>query len=150
MRNVIIAVGGLIDAGSSSIGVGGNWSNSGTFTPGTSHVSFGDACGVDPAVISGNTTFHDVSFVSGAGKTWQFTANSTQTVQGALDIQGDVTNPLIFRSTSPGHRAFIAFNGTRTTMDLDVQDVEFESPLDVGESVSVPALSPLALRGQRA
>ena len=145
VRNVIIEVGGLIDAGSSNIAVGGNWSNGGTFTPGTSHVSFGDACGVDPAVISGNTTFHDVSFVSGTGKTWQFTANSTQTVQGALDIQGDVTDPLIFRSTSPGHDAFIAFLGTRTTTDLNVQDVEFVNPLDASESVSVPALSPLGL-----
>jgi hypothetical protein len=57
VRDVIIEVGGVIDGGSGSITLSGDWSNSGTFTPGTSTVAFVDApgCAVD-STISGSTT----------------------------------------------------------------------------------------------
>lgn len=140
VRNLVIQAGGLVDAGSSNISVGGNWSNSGTFTAGTSHVSFGDNCGVDPAVISGNTTFHDVSFATAAGKTWQFTANSTQTVQGLIDIAGTGA-PLKFRSTVPGQRAYVARNGPHTTANLDDVDVVFLDPSGPTDIQPVPTLN---------
>ncbi len=110
VRNVIIQSGGTIDAGSSVISVGGNWSNSGTFNAGTSQVAFSDICGVNPAVVSGNTTFYDVSFTSSSGKTWQFASGSTQTIAHFLSIQGTTPNPLQFASTVPGagHFAFMA------------------------------------------
>lgn len=123
VRHLTIQNGGLLDAGSSSISVGGNWSNSGAFTAGTSQVTFSDICGVGPATISGNTTFYDVSFVSSTGKTWQFASGSTQTVQHLLNIQGTAPNPLQFRSTVPGQMAFIALAGGQTIAHVGVTDV---------------------------
>ena len=140
VRNLVIQASGLVNAGASNISVGGNWSNSGTFTAGTSHVSFGDNCGVDPAVISGNTTFHDVNLATGSGKTWQFAANSTQTVQGAIDIAGTGA-PLKFRSTVAGQLAYVARNGPHTTANLDDVDVVFLDAPVVADIQPVPTLN---------
>jgi len=145
VRNLIIQSGGLIDAGASSISVGGNWSNSGTFTAGGGQVNFSDVCGVDPAAVTGNTTFNNVSFTSAGGKTWQFASGSTQTVQGLLNIQGDVSDPLNFRSATPGQQASIVLNGTHTTANLDVVDVNFIDPSIPSDIKPIPTLSPFGM-----
>ncbi len=123
VRNLIIQSGGTIDAGSSVISVGGNWSNSGTFNAGTSQVAFSDICGVNPAVVSGNTTFYDVSFTSSSGKTWQFASGSTQTIAHFLSIQGTTPNPLQFASTVPGAVAYIQLLGGQSIAHVGVTDV---------------------------
>ena len=43
-RNVTIQAGGVLDGGSGIIELGGNWSNAGQFTAGTSSVRFEDLC----------------------------------------------------------------------------------------------------------
>jgi len=123
VRHLIMQSGGTIDAGSSVIGVGGNWSNSGTFIAGTSQVAFGDFCGIDPAVVSGNTTFYDVSFASGTGKTWRFAPGSTQTIQHLLSIQGTAPNPVQFASSVPGMVAYIQLFGAQSIAHVGVTDV---------------------------
>jgi hypothetical protein len=145
VRNLVIQGGGLIDAGASTISVSGNWTNNGTFTAGGGQVNFSDVCGVDPAVISGNTTFNDVSFTSASGRTWQFASGSTQTVQGLLDIQGDVSDPLSFRSTMPGEHASIVLNGTHNTANFDRVDVDFIDSSTPAEAQPIPALSPFGI-----
>jgi hypothetical protein len=145
VRNLIIQNGELIDAGASSISVGGNWSNSGTFTAGGGQVDFSDICGVNPAAVTGNTTFNNVDFTSASGKTWQFASGSTQTVQGSLNIQGDVSDPLNFRSTTPGQQASIVLDGPHTAANLDVVDVAFFDPSMPSDIKPIPMLSPFGM-----
>jgi hypothetical protein len=138
-RNLGIAAGGKLDAGSGSIAVAGNWSNAGTFVAGTSKVTFGDGCGVTTAIISGETTFHDLSFTSATGKTWQFPAGSTQTVEGRLDIASTGGGPLQFHSSVPGTDAFIDVNGPHDIDDVTRTNVEFLLPSQAA-ATPVPAL----------
>ncbi|MBK9606653.1 MAG: hypothetical protein IPO58_09675 [Betaproteobacteria bacterium] len=123
VRNLIIQPGGTIDAGTSVISVGGNWSNNGTFNAGTSQVAFSDICGVNPAVVSGNTAFYDVSFTSSSGKTWQFASGSTQTIAHFLSIQGTTPNPVQFASSVPGVVAYIQLLGGQSIAHVGVTDV---------------------------
>jgi len=123
IRNVAIQPGGILDAGAGSLGVGGNWSNSGTFSAGTSVVAFGDACSTGTATISGSTSFYDVSFVTSTAKTWAFAVGSTQTIVHLLTIQGTAANPLQFISTAPGQVAFINLTGAQNIIHVGVTDV---------------------------
>ena len=123
VRHLIIQSGGTIDAGTSVISVGGNWSNAGTFSAGTSLVAFSDICGVNPAAVSGSTAFYDASFASGSGKTWQFAAGSTQTIQHLLSIQGTTPNPVQFASSVPGTVAYIRLLGAQAIAHVGVTDV---------------------------
>jgi len=141
VRNLIIQGGGLMDAAASVIDVGGNWSNGGTFTASGGQVNFGDDCGVDPSIVSGSNTFHNVSFVTGAGKTWQFAAGSTQTVTDVLTIQGNGAEAVNFRSTVPGEAAFIDANGPVSRTNLSVVNVTFLDQSNPAVSVPVPTLS---------
>jgi hypothetical protein len=162
VRNLVIQGGGVLDAGSSLISVGGDWSNSGTFLAGTSQVNFIDAC-AGAAAISGNTTFNNVSYVSSVGKTWTFAAGSTQTVQQVLNIQGTTANPLQFRSSVPGQVAFIDLIGIQNIAHVGVTDMTatgvWLAPFlsneggggnanrwfGVPDSARIPALSPAGL-----
>jgi len=125
VRHLTIQPGGTIDGGSGIIELGGDWANSGTFTSGTGQVNFRDLCGLTSVVISGSTTFHDLSFVSSIGKNHSFVTGTTQTVAGELEIVGTAPNPLQFRTTSSGVTAFIDLvpGGTQAIQHVGVTDV---------------------------
>ncbi|MFA6423509.1 MAG: Ig-like domain-containing protein [Patescibacteria group bacterium] len=93
-------------AGSSNISVGGNWANSGTFTAGTGAVTFNS---VSTSIISGSTTFYNLTFDSSAGaKTVKTTAATTQTIAagGTLSLSGAATDkPITYQSTTDGGAA---------------------------------------------
>ena len=75
------------DSNPASLSVGGNWSNSGTFTPSTGTVSFK---GTSTSVISGNTTFYDLVLdtTTDGAKIVNFASGSTQTINNSLDLNG--------------------------------------------------------------
>ncbi|MFZ1545993.1 MAG: IPTL-CTERM sorting domain-containing protein [Candidatus Nitrotoga sp.] len=102
-----IGVLGVLEGGSGSISVGGNWDNSGTFIPGTSTVVFADGCSVTPAQLTGNTTFHNLTLISTNGRTFVFPAGSNITVNGTLTLQGAPGLPIQLVSSS-GQAAVIA------------------------------------------
>ena len=125
VRNVTIQSGGAIDGGSGVIQVGGNWTANGSFVAGTGEVDFRDLCGVSAASISGNTTFFRASFVSTTSKNYAFGAGSTQKILSVLEISGATTNPVQFRSATPGQVAFIDLvnSGTQQIQHVGVTDV---------------------------
>jgi hypothetical protein len=124
VRNISILPGGFIE-GSGSIDLGGDWSNSGAFIPGTSSIRFRDICGPSTSTLTGSTAFWNVSFRSGIGKRYRFAVGSTQSVGGTLDIQGMTGQPIVFTSTIPGQIANIdlAPAGTQTIDHVAVTDV---------------------------
>lgn len=121
VRNVLIQGGGVLDAGASTLNVGGGWSNSGSFIAGTSQVNFIDACG-STSLLSGNTTFNGLGFASSVGKTWIFASGSTQTIQ-QLTIQGIAGLPLQLRSSTPGQIAFMNLSGSQSVAHVGVTDL---------------------------
>ena len=121
VRNVVIQNGGVLDAGASTLSVGGGWSNNGSFIAGASQVNFVDGCS-STSLISGNTTFSGLGFASSVGKTWVFASGSTQTVQ-RLTIQGLAGLPLQLRSSTPGQIAYINLTGTQSVAHLGVTDL---------------------------
>jgi len=120
VRNVVIQSGGVLDAGASSLNVGGDWFNNGSFIAGTSQVNFIDACST--SMISGNTAFNGLAFASSVGKTWSFASGSTQTLQ-QLTIQGAAGLPLQLRSSTPGQIAFINLTGSQSVAHVGVTDL---------------------------
>ena len=103
VRHVVIGGGGAILLGSGSITLAGNWSNSGTLNAGTGSVAFvDDAACAGSSLISGNTSFNNLSITSASGKLYQFSAGSVQTVAGALTLSRVAGTPLRIESTTPG------------------------------------------------
>ena len=125
VRHLTIQAGGSIAGGSGLIQLGGNWSNGGTFTAGTSTVRFNDLCGLSSATIGGSTTFANARFVSSTGKNYVFAVGTTQTVGAILEIAGTTPNPIQFRSGTPGQVANINLlpAGTQQIQHVGVTDV---------------------------
>jgi hypothetical protein len=124
VHNVTIQAGtspdGTLDGGSGSITLAGNWSNNGTFIPGTSSVFFVDDSGcATSSTLSGNTTFYNLSLVSSLGKAYTFTSGTTQAILNALTIQG-----IQITSGVPGSPGFInlAPGGTQNISHVGVSD----------------------------
>ena len=127
VRNVSIAAGGSIVAGSGSITLAGDWSNSGSFDAGTGSVNFVDAPACVPANtgsnISGNNTFATLSLISAGGKLYKFAAGSTQNVLQQLTITGTPALAIRVQSSVVGQRAFVNLSGLQTMADLAVADM---------------------------
>jgi hypothetical protein len=125
VRHLTIQPGGVIDGGSGTIQLGGNWSGTGTFTAGTSTVRFDDSCGLTSAAIGGSTTFFSTRFVSTSGKNYVFQVGTTQTVGGLLEIAGTAGQPIQFRSSTPGQVANLNLlpGGTQQIQHVGVTDV---------------------------
>lgn len=121
--DIVIAAGGSIDAGSGTITLDGNWSDLGSFTPGTSSVNFVD--GPASSTISGATTFNAASFVSSTGKSYVFPVGLTQTFNTSLTILGTVSAAIQFRSATAGHVANVnlAASGAQNIQFVGVSNV---------------------------
>lgn len=126
VRSFTIQSGGAVSMGTAgSIALAGNWSNAGTFNPGTGTVLFVDApaC-ASTSTISGNTSFYSLSLVSGLGKLYKFASGSTQRVLNALTLTGISGQPLRIESTTAGVPANIEMIGaTQVTGFLAVRDM---------------------------
>jgi hypothetical protein len=116
---------GTLDGGSGSITLAGNWSDGGTFIPGTSSVFFVDNPGcATSSAFSGNTAFHNLSLVSNLGKAYTFPPGTTQSILQGLTIQGTLANPIQITSGVPGSPGFISLapGGTQNISHVGVSD----------------------------
>jgi hypothetical protein len=122
-RHVNIA-GGNLSNGSGLISLSGNWTNSGTFTPGTGNVSIVDGCNTTTSAIEGNSTFYQFSASTAAGRTIQVASGSTQTFNRSLTLKGSTDNRLSVRSSQAGNPAnfTLAAGGGQNISAVDVAD----------------------------
>jgi hypothetical protein len=124
VRNVTINPGGILRGGSGLVSVSGNWTNSGSFVPGTGLVQLLDVptCPIASSTIIGNNTFFNLTLDSTTGKTYIFQSSSTQTVLGALNATG-VGAPLQTSNTIPGQPAFLVLGpgATQNWVNTPVQ-----------------------------
>lgn len=108
IANLTISSGGTLAPGAGSVSLGGNFSNTGTFVPGTSHVAIVDACGNGVSEVSGATSFYDLAVTTMLGKQLTFPASVTQSIAHALTFQGVAGNLLKIVSSTPGVKALLA------------------------------------------
>ena len=119
MGTNLTGTGALTATGSETITVGGNW-NLPAFTPASSTVLF-NAAGA--TTIAGNTTFFNFTVPSSvAGKTIQFTAGSTQTINGTFSVAGAFGNLTSLVSTSSPTQWGLHIVGSTAVTYADVQD----------------------------
>lgn len=121
---VAIAATGVIDAGSGSLKASGDWSNAGSFISGISQVIFFDGSG-SVSNFSGDTHFHDASFISATGKSYSFAAGSAQEYDGLLRILGTAALAIQVKSSAAGQVAY--FN----LLPSGSQDIHFVGVSDV-------------------
>lgn len=98
--DVSIAATGTVNGGQGTVSVSGNWSNTGTFVPGTGTVVFTDGCAVGPLQITGTTIFNNLTLTSTNGRTFVIPAGSNITVNGTLTLLGAAGQPISLISSS--------------------------------------------------
>jgi hypothetical protein len=103
----LTAPAGSFAPGAASVTLGGDFTNAGSFTAGTSQINVTDACGGGSSRISGASSFYALSVTSGSGKTLVLPAGATQTVTHALTLQGAVGKLLRVTSSTPGTKALL-------------------------------------------
>ena len=120
-----ITIAGTLDAGTgaggaSTVTASGNWSNSGTFTAGTSTVVLNGTS----QILSGDTVFNNLNKTVTTADTLTFTAGSTQTVNGTLTLDGDPGQLLGLRSSSAGTQwdIVVSASATKAIAYVDVMD----------------------------
>ncbi|HHT9142283.1 MAG TPA: Ig-like domain-containing protein [Candidatus Wujingus californicus] len=106
-----------VSTGTITVGNNGNWSNSGTFTPGSSIVQF---TGTSHA-ISGSSTFYNLKCEIPGG-TINFEATKRQTISNSLTLKGSSGNNLSLRSSSTGTQWELNPQGTKDVNFVDVKD----------------------------
>ena len=106
VASIDISSGGQVLAGSSTISLGRNWSNNGTYTPGTGTVLINDVCSSGPSEISGNTQFNNLTLSSSTGRSFILSDGAVITISGILRIEGTQANPITL-STRTGESAKI-------------------------------------------
>jgi len=107
IANVAVAAGGTFAPGATWIALGGDFSDAGTFAPGTSVIDIVDACGNGTSTVSGVTSFYDLLVSTTTGKQLVLPAMLTQEVTHALTLQGAPGNLLNVLSTSAGQQALL-------------------------------------------
>lgn len=126
--NDLTITSGTLDASSSNynITLGGNWSNSGTFTERSGTVTF-DTSGTT-STISNAETFYNLSSTTG-GKNITFPASATTTVSGTMTFTGASGNLITLRSSS---------SGTVWTVAASTSSVDY---IDVKDSTATTAIT---------
>jgi hypothetical protein len=125
LRNVTINP-GIINGGSGSINLSGDWNNQGTFNRQAGRVEIQDGCSTSVSKITGDTTFNQFRVATSSGKQLQPAAGSTQIFTGALDLSGPPSDRLLIRTSSPGATAEFILNpgASQRISGVDVQDIE--------------------------
>lgn len=99
---------GQVTASTAAIEVGGNWSNHGSFLPGTGTVRFVDRCDRAQGLIGGATAFSSLRVESARAKAYRFEAGKTQSIDAVLSLIGATGQYLSIGSTQAGARAQLA------------------------------------------
>jgi len=121
-----------IDANSSTIKVGANWTNNGTFTQASSTAVLD---GASECILTGDTTFNNLTCET-AGKTLTFEADSTQTIEGTLTLKGETGDLLTLQSGTSGTQWSIDPQG-----DTDIEYVEVTDSSNENTTYIDPAAS---------
>jgi CSLREA domain-containing protein len=122
----------------STITLGGNWSNTGTFTSATSSMVFTDA---DHA-ITGSTTFNNFlvtnSSDDSSDATLTFDNTAIQTVNGTFTLDGlDADDRINLVSDSPGSQWSLNLQGTKGTLDfVEVTDSDASTSIAGVKSIA--------------
>jgi hypothetical protein len=106
VASIDISSGGQVLAGSSTISLGRNWSNNGTYTAGTGTVLINDVCSSGPSEISGSTQFNNLTLSSSTGRSFILSDGAVITISGTLRLEGTQANPITL-STRTGQSAKI-------------------------------------------
>jgi hypothetical protein len=109
---------GTFTSTSGTLYVSGNFSNAGTFT----HSSGTVVLDGTNQTLSGATIFNVLTKSVTSAATLTLPASTTQTIVGALTLNGSSGQKLSLRSSSPATQASIDPQNTRTISYLDVQD----------------------------
>ncbi len=111
---------GILDVTTNNyaINLAGNWANTGTFTARNGTVTLNGT----NQTISNSTTFYNLTKTVTTARTLTFGAGTTQTILGALTLQGASGQLLSLRSSSTGTQWRIDVQGTSTLRFLDVKD----------------------------
>lgn len=139
---VTINAGGNVDGGTGTLNVSGDWSNGGSFVPGTGTVAFGDACTSGPVSFTGPTTFHNLTL--DGGRTYTVPAGATLVVTGVLRLDGTLADPVTLVSSDPGRTAFIRL-GPQAQVVRTFADVASNVQIGPATPTSIPTLEPVAL-----
>gem|GEM_PF-1249474 len=107
LTNLTISA-GTISTVSSPFNISGNWSNSGTFTPGSGTVALN---GTTQTVI-GNTTFNNLTISKTNSPTVSFTSGATQTMGGVFTATGDASHQITIGATSVATSTISQSSGT--------------------------------------
>ena len=135
---VSIGSGGTLDGGQGIVSVSGNWSNSGTFVPGTGTVMFIDGCATGNIVLSGTAVFNNLTLSSSTGRTFVIPAGANITVNGVLTLQGASGQPISLVS-SAGSTAFIGLGPQATVVR---NNVNVANNVQIGAApANIPTLS---------
>lgn len=114
-----IALGGEFTAPSGTATFAGDFANEGAFKANEGAVSL---TGTEQ-IVSGSTTFEDLTKVVVASDTLAFAASATQTINGTLTFEGASPEALLsLVSSKPGTEWLIASGGTRAVKWVSVAD----------------------------
>jgi hypothetical protein len=112
ISNVSIGNTGNLNGGQGALSVSGNWSNSGTFVPGTGTVIFTDGCASGPIQFAGTTQFNNLTLSSSTGRNFIFPPGSVVTITGTLTLQGTPEQPINLLSAG-GQSTFVMASGAQ-------------------------------------
>ncbi|MET0751826.1 MAG: Calx-beta domain-containing protein [Pyrinomonadaceae bacterium] len=108
----------LTPTGGGAIRVGGNWSNSGTFTANSGTVNLIGAA----QTISGATIFNNLAKSTATAQTLTFAAGSSTTVNGSLTLAGASGQLLSLRSGTTGTQWNLSAPTTQAVSFVNVSD----------------------------
>ncbi len=116
--NLLLSTGSLV-APSGRLWLTGDWTkNGGSFFANNGTVVLSGS----NQTLSGSTTFNNFTATGAAARTLTFAATATQTIAGALILQGSAGQLLSLRSSQTGTPWKIDAQGSRTLGSLDVRD----------------------------
>lgn len=142
-----IEAGGVVVGGSGTITVGGDWSNDGDFTAGTSTVVLDDSCGTTGAALFGETVFHNLILTSKKGNTFVIAAGASITVHGTLTLSGIPESPIRLISEGGEPVVIRLAQGAR----LILSDVQVDPSVQIlgggggGDPTPIPAVTPVGV-----
>jgi uncharacterized delta-60 repeat protein len=134
------AAGAMTSTSSATNTIGGDFSNSGTFTHNSGTITF------DPSVnhtLSGATTWNNLNFSEASNdsttSTITFPAGVTQTIEGIMDLDGlDASDKLEIVSSSAGSAATLNFIGTSSITSAGYLSVKDNTLSESSSNVSLP------------
>ena len=110
------------NASTCAITLGGNFTNSDTFTAGSGTVTFNDAAQTSTLSYSANTSFNNFTVTTSA-KTLVFDKDFRTTVTGTFTLTGgSCSNRILLRSESTGTQYELNATGTKAVTFVDVKD----------------------------